>query len=460
MESLAAIRWVLLYTLFLNLLVTGAKITVGYATGSLSIVADGFDSLFDAATNLLGLIAIYVSHRPPDEDHPYGHRRYEALITLFVSLLLFSTCYGILQGAYQRLRSPSVPEVNPWSFAALFFSIAVHMYTARYETRQGRKLKSEFLLADAAHTSADIFVTIGVIVGLIVVRLGYAWVDTLVAVLISLIIAKIGLDIVRQSTKILTDSTAVETTRIAAILDHTPGVESYHRIRSRGQDDDIRLDLHVRVAPDLPLTQAHAIGHLVQRRIADAIEGVRDVVVHVEPQPGGPSAAYGEISSKVKDIARDLGVPVHHINAIDIAGRYSIDLHVDVPEGLHLGTAHALASRLEEALRSRMPEVADVHTHIEPAPGALPECDEEASDSDREQAIRELVQTVPGVRACDELLFRRSGKQLFISVHCLADQTLPVVQAHDIATLVEERVRRVCPDVANVSVHVEPIACS
>ena len=259
METFTAVRFVLLYTLLLKLLVTAAKLIVGYLTGSLSIIADGLDSLFDGVTNVIGLIAIYVARRPPDDDHPYGHRRFETLMTLAVSVLLFFTCYTIVQSAYQRLKNPSVPDVNFWSFAALLFSIAVHIYTASYEIRRGRELKSEFLLADASHTSADILVTVGVIVGLIVVRLGYAWVDTVGAVIIAMIIAKIGVDIIRSSARILTDSAAVEAAKVAAILEGIPGVESYHRIRSRGQADDIRLDLHVRVAPELTVPQAHAI---------------------------------------------------------------------------------------------------------------------------------------------------------------------------------------------------------
>jgi divalent metal cation (Fe/Co/Zn/Cd) transporter len=218
------------------------------------------------------------------------------------------------------------------------------------------------------------------------------------ALVISVIIGKIGLDIVRKSTKVLTDSAAVETARVAAILDQIPGVESYHHIRSRGQEDDIQLDLHVRVTPDLLLSQAHAIGHQAQRTITETIEGVRDVVVHVEPQPGEPPATSGGISTRVTDTARELGISVHRINAIEIAGRYSVDLHVEVPEGLSLGEAHAQVSKLEDALRARLPEVASVHTHIEPSPGRPRQCSESASNTDREQAVRILVASVPGVR--------------------------------------------------------------
>jgi cation diffusion facilitator family transporter len=206
-------------------------------------------------------------------------------MTLSVSVLLFLTCYQILQGAVQRLRSPVVPQVGFWTFASLFLSIAVHAYTARYELRRGRELKSEFLIADVSHTRADILVTVGVIAGLVVVIMGYPVVDTALAVVIAFLIAKIGVEIIRNSGGILIDAAALETERVEAVVCTVPGVESFHHIRSRGQEDDIHLDLHIRVAPDMSVSQAHWIAHQVEDRLVDEIEGVRDVVVHVEPQP-------------------------------------------------------------------------------------------------------------------------------------------------------------------------------
>jgi len=456
MENFAAVRSVLLYTLLLNLLVTAAKIAVGYVTGSLSILADGFDSFFDGLTNVIGLIAIYLSRRPPDEDHPYGHRRYESLMTLAVSALLFFTCYGILQSAYQRVLKPTVPDVNVWSFASLLFSIAVHVYTARYEIRRGRELKSEFLLADASHTSADILVTVGVIGGLIVVRMGYPMIDTIIAVVIAFIIAKIGIDIIRSSTRILTDAAALETAQVAAIIQQVPGVESYHHIRSRGQEDDIHLDLHIRVAPEMPAAQAHLIAHEVQRRLEQELEGVRDVVVHVEPQPGATDLRHDDLFARVKEAARGVGATIHHLNAYEMDDRYSVDVHLEVPYSLTLGEAHAQASELENRIKAQIPEVAEINTHIEPAPAAYAKCDQLPEASQLEQTVRRLTRNVPGVHDCHDIKVLRVEGKLFLSVHCALDEHLPIAQAHDIATIIEERLKRECAGIERVFVHAEP----
>jgi cation diffusion facilitator family transporter len=464
MESFEGIRFVLLYTLGLNLIVTVAKIGVGYLTGSLSIVADGFDSLFDSITNVIGLVAIHLARRPADEDHPYGHRRYEALMTLSVSVLLFLTCFGILRSAYERLLNPSVPEVNIWSFASLFLSIAIHAYTARYETRRGKELRSEFLIADASHTRADILVTVGVIFGLIVVKLGYPLIDTVTAVAIAVLIAKIGVDIIRGSARILVDAVAVDTAQVAAAIEQVPGIESYHHIRSRGQEDDVHLDLHVRVAPDMPLVQAHSIAHDVQRQIKSAVPGVRDVVVHVEPQPKAGDLqqtvalrpAAGDVRSRVREVASSLGIPVHHLAAHEIDGVYVVTLHLEVPETVTLGQAHAQASFLEDRVKVMLPEVSEVHTHIEPKETELGEPQGALAGSVTEQDVLELTRSIPGVHNCHKIDLRRTDHGLFLTLHCTLDEELPVVQAHEIATAVEDQVRNAYPGVTGVSVHVEP----
>ncbi|UCC77670.1 MAG: cation-efflux pump [Anaerolineales bacterium] len=456
MESAAAVRAVLIYTLLLNLLVSAVKIVVGHLTGSLGILAGGFDSLFDSLTNVIGLIAISLSRRPPDEDHPYGHRRYETLMTLIISILLFSTCYNILRSAYQRILNPIVPQVNLWSFASLLLSIAVQAYTSSYELRRGRELRSEFLIADGSHSRADILVTSGLIANVILVRMGYPAFDTLVAVLIALLIAKIGIDIIRSSTPILTDAAALDATKVAAIVQQVPGVESYHHIRSRGLEDDIHLDLHVRVAPDMPMAQAHLIAHEVQRRLQQALEGVRDVVVHVEPQRGGSTGRDDDLLAKVKQAASGADATIHHVNTYEVDGRYSVGLHIEVPDGLTLGEAHARASLLEASIRAQIPEIAEISTHIEPAQGAHAVYEGPWDNGHIEQTVRQLARSVPGVHDCHDIRALRAEGKLLLSLRCELDAELPITEAHDIATRIEERLKGQGSGVERVFVHVEP----
>ena len=287
MKNFAAIRRVLIITLILNLVATAAKLIVGYLTGSLSLVADGFDSVFDSASNVIGLVGIYIAAQPADEEHPYGHRKFETMTAIGISILLFLTFVQLVESAWARLRAPELiaPVINAWSFGALMVSIAVHIAVVSYEYRKGKELKSEVLVADALHTRADIYVSISVMAGLIAVRLGFPIVDPILALIIAVLIAKIGIDIIRSSSKVLLDRAVVDINDVERIARSVPGVTTVHRIRSRGLEDDVHIDLHVRVDPAMPTEQSHFIAHEVQRRLLAEVPGAQDVIVHIEPEP-------------------------------------------------------------------------------------------------------------------------------------------------------------------------------
>ncbi|MGB5932494.1 MAG: cation-efflux pump [Anaerolineae bacterium] len=452
MDKFRAIRRVLLITLALNLLATLAKMWVGYLTGSLSIVAGGFDSLFDSASNVIGLVGISFAVRPPDEEHPYGHRKFETLAAIGISLLLFVTCVEIVQSAAARLTSRAVPQINLWSFAALFFSMGVQLFTTLYERRRGRELKSEFLLADAGHTSADIYITLSVIVGLIFVRLGYPIVDALLALGIAGVIAKIGIDIIRSSSAILMDRAMVSGREIERLVMGVEGVESCHRIRSRGPEDDIHIDLHIHVAPETLVDRAHAIAHEVQQKVVKEIPGAQDVVVHVEPR--GPKLEE-PIGERIRSLALRMGARVHEIRVHQIEGAILVDLHLEVDESWRVEEAHGLAGRLEGRMREEIPEIAEVYVHMEPMEaleGGELLGDEELVAREAEKAVREMGD----LKECREVSVRRSGEKLFVSLNCVLSQNLPIGQAHEVSIRLERRLKERLENVGQVLIHLEP----
>jgi cation diffusion facilitator family transporter len=185
----------------LNLIPTFTKLFVGYLTQSLSLIADGFDSVFDAATNVVGLVGIWVAAKPADKQYPYGHRKAETITALVISYLLFLTCYELIRSAFERIFNPALisAEANFWSFAALGVSIAIHMYVVHYELNAGRKLHSDVLVADALHTRADIFISVAVGGGMVFILLGIPLADPILALVVALMIARIGIDIIRES---------------------------------------------------------------------------------------------------------------------------------------------------------------------------------------------------------------------------------------------------------------------
>ena len=162
-RDLPRIRWVLIITMLLNFLATGVKLAAGLAIGSLSVVADGLDSLFDGVSNVVGLAGLYTASKPPDAQHPYGHRKYETIAAISISFLLFLTCWQILQAAWNRLGKGQYPAINLWTIIAMLLSMLIQLGTSLYELRQGKRLTSEILVADALHTRASVLVSVSVL---------------------------------------------------------------------------------------------------------------------------------------------------------------------------------------------------------------------------------------------------------------------------------------------------------
>ena len=157
------VRRVLIITLILNALVALSKIAIGLWSGALAISADGFHSLVDGLSNVAALIANRIADQPPDEGHPYGHRRFETIAALGIGAFLLVTAWEIISSALERLGgSDEIPLVTPLTFAVMLTTLVVNLFIARYESREGQRLHSELLVADSAHTRIDVFVTISV----------------------------------------------------------------------------------------------------------------------------------------------------------------------------------------------------------------------------------------------------------------------------------------------------------
>ena len=201
------VRRVLLTTLLLNLLVAVGKIIIGLITGALAITADGLHSIIDSAGNIVGLIALRVAAQPPDDDHPYGHNRYETLAALVIGALLLLTAWEIVQGAVERLAGGEAPQITPLAFAVMIGTLVINLLVNRYQVREGKRLESPVLLADAANTGADIFVTLSVIASMVlVVMLGWNWADVVAALLVTVLIGRAALKILRQQGRVLVEA--------------------------------------------------------------------------------------------------------------------------------------------------------------------------------------------------------------------------------------------------------------
>jgi cation diffusion facilitator family transporter len=297
-ERTRGIRRVLLFTLLLNVVVALLKLVVGTVTHTLSVRADGFHSLTDGFSNVLGLVGMWWATRPPDEKHPYGHEKMEVLAGSVIGACLLLVAWNVVASAIQRVLAsgvPPTPDATTW--LVLLVTLAVNVFVVLYESSRAKRLNSPFLSSDATHTFSDVLVTLGVVVTVACIQLGHAWVDWLAAFVVAGFIVVAGLRILSRNFDYLLDAAQVAQEAVDAVVCRVPGVAGTHKIRTRGQPGSIRVDLHIQIAPHLNVVHAHEVTHWVIDALKRELPGVIDVVVHTEPAPA--TASYPDLPQRM-----------------------------------------------------------------------------------------------------------------------------------------------------------------
>jgi len=281
----SSVRRVFIGLLATNAGVVAAKLLIGIASGSLAILGSALDSSVDALNNVLALIVVRVAAREPDEDHPYGHGKFETLGALGIVGFLAITCFELVRSAVNRLiESPGASQVTVTDvqLATLIATLGVNVLIAWYEHRRGVELGSELLVADATHTRADVILTAGVLVGVLVARQGWWWIDPAIAIVVTLVIASVAYRILVRTVPVLVDQRAVPTHDIQATAQAVPGVKSAYGIRSRGPSDLRYAEVTIAVDRRADVAAAHSIADAVEERLKSDLR-LHEVTVHIEP---------------------------------------------------------------------------------------------------------------------------------------------------------------------------------
>jgi cation diffusion facilitator family transporter len=282
----AGVRRVLWITLFLNLVVSAGKIAVGLLSGSMSMVADGYHSLVDGSNNVIGLIVAAFAYAPPDQGHPYGHRKFETAATTLIGAALLALAYEVVDGALGEASRSRLPVVGFANWAVMIATMGMNLFVSWYESREGRRLGSAYLVADASHTRADLYVSLGVVASFAGAKAGFGWADPAVAVAIAVVIAVQAVSILVSAFHVLTDRAVIPQETIAALVREVSGVADFREIRTRGGRDAVYVDLVVHVDGELSLRAAHDVADRIEATLMRAHPEIVDVVVHLEPAAG------------------------------------------------------------------------------------------------------------------------------------------------------------------------------
>jgi cation diffusion facilitator family transporter len=436
--------------LVLGVVLLVGKLVVGLLTGSLAILGEAVHSLLDLAASGFTLLAVRTSQKPADSEHPYGHGRAENLAAFAEGVLLFVTAAGIAFEALRRLIFGG-PSINPagYAFALLLGALVVEAGRAAVLRQVGRQAASEALLADATNRVADVLAAVGVLAGLVGVRMGFLWADSAAALLVAVIIARAAALLAWRSGDILIDRApaGAEKELRSAILE-VSGVMEVRSVRVRRSGSNLIGDARITTRRMLPLEAASALADSVRLK-ARSILPTLDLAVLVEGQEQA-----GDLVERIHAAAaREGGVrDLHNVTVEREAdGSLHLTMHAKLPGEMSIALASRESGALERALREELPEATRIDIHLEPMePHFVRGEDVTARRALLVERMRELVASHPEVKRCVDV--ELSDRHQRIHAHVVAEIAgdVNLEHAHRIETELEEMIRRALPEVHEV----------
>jgi len=440
---------------FVSLVLLVLKLIVGFLTGSIGILSDAVDSGLDLIASVITFFAVRVSKKPADTSHPYGHGKVENIAALAETILLFLTCSWIIYAAIGRLiLGKTEIEITWYSFAIMIFSIIVNVSRVRTLKKVAKETNSHALEADALNFNADIYASVVVIIGLLFAYFGIRGADAVAAIGVSLIILYISFNLGKKSVGILIDSAPKELTELVknAVL-KTEGVIEVERLRIRPTGFSYFVDAMVSVSRKIPLERTKEITRKIESEIKKIIpEG--DVVINIKP-----IALKDEtIAEQIQIIAANYDVDVHDISVQDLKDKRFINFDLEVDKNLNLKKAHDKAAELEERIKEELGEDLNIVIHVEP--GAITsakgnELDKETLDKINKilDSIKKQMKEIKGIK---DVVGRKVGGQVFVSLSCILDEKIPLEKSHDISEKIEAILKETIPNLERAIIHLEP----
>ncbi len=429
------------------------KLTVGLAANSLGLLSEAVHSGTDLVAAILTFLALGVAGRPADVSHQYGHGKAEHLAALAEASFLAVVSLLIGVRAIERLTASSKPTVHVtwYVLVTVLVVIAVDASRASVSWRIARRTGSAALSSNALHFASDLAGSVAVLAGLLLARAGHPDGDALAALFVAVLVLLAATRLIRVNVDVLMDRAPVgaEATARAAIAALGPHVE-LRRLRMRHAGGRQFADVVIGVAPSAGVGQGHAAADSVEEAVERALPGA-DVVVHVEPGSESDLRERVHAAAAAVPAVRE----IHNVSFVDVNGRAELSLHVKLPGGMTLAEAHDTAEQLEAAIRSAVPGVDAVQTHLEPLT-EVAEGEEVTGDAAAvERIVREATGSPPR-----EVRFLRTDAGLVAFLTLGLDAGASLDDAHNRASEIEARIRVEAPEIADVVVHTEPVADS
>jgi cation diffusion facilitator family transporter len=461
-EFSAEKRQVALHSMLAAAVMTLLKLAAGLVSGSLGVLSDAAHSGLDMIGSALTFFSVQVSDRPADEDHTYGHGKFENFSSFGEVILMAVSSAWIIWEAIQRILHPARDlQGLAWPVAVVLTSIAVDFWRSRRLQAVADKTGSSALATDAFHFASDIWSSLAVLCGL-----GASWVgthfgigvlryaDPLAAMMVSLLILRLTVRLGREAVSVLLDEIPAETRqRLIEDVAQVPGVLGVEqaRVRRAGANyfADLTLALPRRFTFEHTGELVRAATEAVHRTLPEA-----DVVIHTEPR----KARAESIFDRVRAVAAHHNVSVHELSVQSHQGRLRVEQHLELDETLPLLKAHDFVCAMEAEILREVPEIDGVLTHIESEPATIEQPEEMvAVDRRIEEALQKSAAQLPDIVDVHEILVGRSGDHIHVTCHCTLPDDLSMQRVHGAITALEDRFKLECPEVYRVTIHPEPV---
>jgi cation diffusion facilitator family transporter len=433
-------------------------------TGSLGVLSEALHSGLDLVAAVITFLSVRVSDQPADERHPYGHGKFENFSAFIETALLILTAIYIIYEAFQRLFFHSV-HIEPSLMAILVLCVALAIDITRARALQAvaDRHESEALEADALHFATDVWSTIVVILGILLVWAGSYWnlpwlayADALAALAVAGVILWVGSRLGRRTLDALLDAAPEglqeEITRAVAGID---GVLDVERVRVRRAGNRYFVDATISVPRTANLEQAHELTDRIEKRVAQIVPA--DVIVHAEPRAPRDEHLF----ESIRAIAQQLGLAIHDVSASQQDDRLFVELHLEVDESLSLREAHRRATELEDGIRALKKGIVEVNIHIEPLGRHIATPDTRAGEMRQlERAVDVFLNGMPTTYDelinCHDVRVRQVEHHILVSCHCVMKSDLSITRVHDVTAALEDSVKEKFPQISRVTIHPEP----
>lgn len=426
------------------------EVTVGLLINSLAIMSDGLHALLDAVSSVMLFFAVRASIKPADEEHTYGHEKFEAIGGLIGGIVLIAVAFLIFYEAAMRLISKAqiVQGVEYAGFIAIGYALFIASLRVTV-FRKSQHIESPSMKAGLYDAISDLSSTIIALLGFGLATLGFTNGDAFASIFLGAMLSYLSFKLVKFSVMELSDTASkdlVEKTR--KIILSCEGVVKTENLKVRKVTSKVFIDASVQVPSLMSLEEAHSLASKIEACLKDAFGNV-DATIHIEP-----SDKERKMDQLVEKLATVDGVKeVHEISTIYIGGKLYITLHAYVNPELSVEEAHKIAENIERRMQAEIKSLENVTVHVEPAGVAIPA--EEVNEAQLRNVVNDVAKSIAGNLRIKRVLTYAAGGKRYINIDCCFTKQVQIKEAHRIASQVEKETKEHFAN-AVVTVHIEP----